>query len=313
MKNKKTNLKTKFMAILLIIAIMSFMAIPIFASEVVVYDDSYSKITNDNITIFRFNDSSNLIRQRFDTRELNEDDETIGAIYDFNEKNAVFDNATHTRAQGADLVVTLPSATYEGFITENCFPIDNEIKSNEKQWYIYFDYSFGSVDDYKEFVCNSCIIRFYDENYNYFNLIRLTEQLTDNSLDVIGNFVEFDIPENAEYFSIYIEYENNESFSDCTFYGNLNNFFITDTVFDISLYDELVKEKSGLKPNEVITPVVQSSTSLLAGIGKGAVNFFESVFVADDGGISTLGIYCLAFVGIGMAIGIMRWIRKKSG
>lgn len=68
-----------------------------------------------------------------------------------------------------------------------------------------------------------------------------------------------------------------------------------------------------VKPSSYTSTIIQGASGILGGIGKGAVNFFESIFIDDKGGISTLGIYCLCFVGIGMAIGIMRWIRKKCG
>lgn len=68
-----------------------------------------------------------------------------------------------------------------------------------------------------------------------------------------------------------------------------------------------------VKPSSYTSTIIQGASGILGGIGKGAVNFFASIFLDDKGGISTLGIYCLCFVGIGMAIGIMRWIRKKCG
>lgn len=63
----------------------------------------------------------------------------------------------------------------------------------------------------------------------------------------------------------------------------------------------------------IITAIVEGATGILSGIGSGAVDFFESIFLTAEGGISSLGTYLLVFVGVGMAIGIMRWIRAKVG
>ena len=63
----------------------------------------------------------------------------------------------------------------------------------------------------------------------------------------------------------------------------------------------------------IITTIIEGATGILSGIGSGAVNFFESIFLTTDGNISSLGTYLLVFVGVGMAIGVMRWIRAKVG
>lgn len=63
----------------------------------------------------------------------------------------------------------------------------------------------------------------------------------------------------------------------------------------------------------IITTIVEGTSGILGGIGKGAVDFFESIFLTTEGNISSLGTYLLVFVGVGMAIGIMRWIRSKVG
>lgn len=63
----------------------------------------------------------------------------------------------------------------------------------------------------------------------------------------------------------------------------------------------------------IVTTIVESATSLLGGIGAGIVEYFETLFLNSEGGISNLGIYLLCFVGFGVAIGCMRWIRTKIG
>ena len=63
----------------------------------------------------------------------------------------------------------------------------------------------------------------------------------------------------------------------------------------------------------IINTIVEGATGILSGIGPGAVDFFESIFLTTDGTISSLGTYLLVFVGVGMAIGVMRWIRAKVG
>lgn len=61
-----------------------------------------------------------------------------------------------------------------------------------------------------------------------------------------------------------------------------------------------------------MTAITESCTGILGGVGSGAVAFFESIFLnAEKTGLSNFGTYLLFGTGLGIAIGIMRWIRKK--
>lgn len=97
-----------------------------------------------------------------------------------------------------------------------------------------------------------------------------------------------------------------------------------DSVSGTNLISDFRLNKFQLKFNEqekgalmtvtnIITAIVEGATGILSGIGAGAVSFFESIFLNTEGGLSALGTYLLVFVGVGMAIGIMRWIRSKVG
>lgn len=68
-----------------------------------------------------------------------------------------------------------------------------------------------------------------------------------------------------------------------------------------------------LTVTNIITPIVEGATGLLGGVGSGIVEFFETLFLTTDGNVSSLGTYLLVFVGFGIGIGCMRWVRKKIG
>jgi hypothetical protein len=91
---------------------------------------------------------------------------------------------------------------------------------------------------------------------------------------------------------------------------SLTNDYTSIQIDDFKL--NMRKEKIMTVQN-IITAIVEGATGILSGIGAGAVDFFESIFLTTEGGLSALGTYLLVFVGIGMAIGIMRWIRAKVG
>lgn len=67
-----------------------------------------------------------------------------------------------------------------------------------------------------------------------------------------------------------------------------------------------------MEVSSIVSPIVESATDMAGGLGGGAVTFFETVFLnAEKTGVSSLGQFLLVTVGIGVAIGIMRWIRAK--
>lgn len=101
-----------------------------------------------------------------------------------------------------------------------------------------------------------------------------------------------------------------------TFDGDAVSSTYLNSDFTLNKFQLKFKEQEKgviMTVNNIITAIVEGATGILSGIGSGAVDFFESIFLTAEGGISALGTYLLVFVGIGMAIGIMRWIRSKVG
>jgi len=58
---------------------------------------------------------------------------------------------------------------------------------------------------------------------------------------------------------------------------------------------------------EIVNTITEMVTGLLGGLGQGTVGFFEALFVAD-GGISTLGIWVIALIGLAVALGAVAWV-----
>jgi len=58
---------------------------------------------------------------------------------------------------------------------------------------------------------------------------------------------------------------------------------------------------------EIVNTITEMVTGLLEGLGVGTVNFFEALFVTD-GGISTLGIWVIALIGLAVALGAVAWV-----
>jgi amino acid transporter len=69
--------------------------------------------------------------------------------------------------------------------------------------------------------------------------------------------------------------------------------------------------KSQVKKYNMITDIVSTITEMvtgvLGGLGESIVGFFEALFVAD-GGISSLGIWVIALIGLAVALGAVAWV-----
>lgn len=62
----------------------------------------------------------------------------------------------------------------------------------------------------------------------------------------------------------------------------------------------------------IISTITESVTGLLGGIGSGCVDFFTTVFLNAEGtALNPFGVFLIFTMAVGMAIGIMRWIRSK--
>ncbi len=66
-----------------------------------------------------------------------------------------------------------------------------------------------------------------------------------------------------------------------------------------------------MQANSIVTTITDAFTGLLSGAADAVVGLFETLFVGAEGGISTFGIWTLAFIGVGAAMGIVKAIRGK--
>lgn len=55
---------------------------------------------------------------------------------------------------------------------------------------------------------------------------------------------------------------------------------------------------------EIVETILNTITGLMAGIGRGITNYFTSVFLTADGGVSGFGTFMFVLLGIGAAFGL---------
>ena len=58
---------------------------------------------------------------------------------------------------------------------------------------------------------------------------------------------------------------------------------------------------------DIVATITDMVTGLLGGLGDGIVTFFETLFVTSTG-ISTLGIWVIALIGLAVALGAVAWV-----
>lgn len=67
---------------------------------------------------------------------------------------------------------------------------------------------------------------------------------------------------------------------------------------------------------DIISAIVTTIQGLLAGIGGGIVDYFDSVFTDGAGGLSTMGTFIFVLLGIGAAFGlatlVFNLVRRRS-
>lgn len=63
----------------------------------------------------------------------------------------------------------------------------------------------------------------------------------------------------------------------------------------------------------IVTAIVTAFTEFLTGIGSAIVDFFETIFIADGGGLTTAAIVSLVFIGVSFAMWIVRKVTGKVG
>lgn len=62
---------------------------------------------------------------------------------------------------------------------------------------------------------------------------------------------------------------------------------------------------------EFVGGIVTVITTFLSGIGSGIVGFFETLFVASEGGISTFGLWAAIIIGLGFVTGLVAKLMGK--
>ncbi len=70
--------------------------------------------------------------------------------------------------------------------------------------------------------------------------------------------------------------------------------------------------EAGLSATTIVQIIVDAFSGLLSGGADAIVSLFNTVFINETGGISNLGIWSLAFIGVGAAFGIIRLLRRKA-
>lgn len=63
--------------------------------------------------------------------------------------------------------------------------------------------------------------------------------------------------------------------------------------------------------NSIVTTLVEVVTGIVSGIGDGISSLFEAIFMTGSGEtatVSVLGVFIIALMGIGVALGIFRWV-----
>lgn len=63
--------------------------------------------------------------------------------------------------------------------------------------------------------------------------------------------------------------------------------------------------------SEIITTITDSTTTFLEKLGTGIVTLFETLFTKPDGGLTVFAIVSLSMLGLGIATGLVAWIKNK--
>ena len=62
---------------------------------------------------------------------------------------------------------------------------------------------------------------------------------------------------------------------------------------------------------EAVKAITDAFTGLLTGIGSGIVDFFDVMVMTDDGKLSNFATWAFIFLGVGLALFIVRKITSK--
>lgn len=65
---------------------------------------------------------------------------------------------------------------------------------------------------------------------------------------------------------------------------------------------------------ELINSIVQGFNGLMTGLGNGVPTFFSNLFIdSTTGGLTVFAQVGFVMIGVGLAIGIARWVIHKVG
>lgn len=68
--------------------------------------------------------------------------------------------------------------------------------------------------------------------------------------------------------------------------------------------------ETGFSVGALIKALTDSFTGFLSGTGAGIVDFFETLFINAEGGMTVFAVVSIAFIGLGLATAVSRMIFK---
>ena len=98
-------------------------------------------------------------------------------------------------------------------------------------------------------------------------------------------------------------------------YKMVDNSMVTFEAFtidNITEYGVIDNSSEDLSAGTIVENITGSFTTFLTGTGDGIVNFFDTIFTNEDGGISVLGIVALSMMGLGIATGVIKFLLSKA-
>lgn len=63
----------------------------------------------------------------------------------------------------------------------------------------------------------------------------------------------------------------------------------------------------------IVNVITGGFNGLITGLGSGVADYFETLFLAEGGGLTTFATVSLVLLGVGLSIGVARWIIYKVG
>lgn len=88
----------------------------------------------------------------------------------------------------------------------------------------------------------------------------------------------------------------------------LNNLVIQT----VTEYGASENSSEDLSAGTIVENITGGFTTFLTGTGEGIVNFFDTIFTKEEGGISILGIVALSMMGLGIATGVIKYLLSKA-